>query len=289
VNIGFIGLGLMGSRIANRINNLDNQVYIFNRTKSKGTDLIKNGAVRLDSPDKIGTKCDIVFTMLDSEEAVEILSIGENGFLKNMKKKTTWVDLSSVSPSFSIKLHKAASKTGVQFIDAPVSGSIKPAETGELLLLVGGKEENTRHLTPIFQAISKKIIYTNEVGKGSSLKLVINLMLGHAMASFCEAVSLGVSLDLDSDFLLDILSSLPVTAPYLKSKLNNFKTHNYEPEFQLKDMTKDLHLAEITAYQQGIPFFSTSTVKQMFSVGKQNGLQHQDFSAIYDLLVKEKH
>lgn len=280
--IGFIGLGIMGSRMASNL--LDNgyNLKVHNRTKAKADPLLESGAEGADSPAEAAKDVDILITMLSEPGAVSTVALEDNGFFKTMTKNALWIDSSTVNPYYSKEMAEMAKEEGIRFLDAPVAGSKDPAENGQLLFLVGGNKEDVREAKPLFDIMGKKTIHVGENGKGTSLKMVFNLLLGHAMYSFSEAMKLGESLDMDQKMLFDVLLEAPVVAPFVKLKRQKMENSEYSPEFPLRWMQKDLMLASETALEQGIKLKVNDMVKQAYRNAIDNGRGDDDFSAIYD-------
>ena len=128
----------MGSRMAANLQRAGHELVVYNRTQAKADELVENGAVRAQSVEEVAKQCRLVFTMLATPEAVEEVAVGPDGFLRALPGNSLWVDCSTVNPSFSQKMGHIARKMGQRFLDAPVSGSLVPAEKGELIFLVGG-------------------------------------------------------------------------------------------------------------------------------------------------------
>ncbi len=287
MKIGFIGTGIMGSRMAHNLLKNNYKLIVHNRTKEKADSLIKAGAEWADSPVKAVTDADIVFTMLGNPEAVKEVSLGEKGFLSGMKNDALWVDCSTVNPAFSREMSKKADEFHVRFMDAPVAGTKQPAENGELIFFVGGNKKDFEEVKPLLEKMGKKILHLGETGKGTSMKMVVNLMLGIAMASFSEALVLGESLGFDKDTLFNTLLGGPVTAPYLTAKKEKFARNEYETDFPLQWMHKDLTLVSDTADETDVTLPTASAVKEVFAMAKQKGFGDLDFSALYSYLNKD--
>jgi len=285
MNIGFYGLGIMGSRMAANLLNTDASVMVYNRTISKANPLAEKGAQVAESPKELADHADILFTALSDPEAVKQTATGEKGFLSSMNSDSLWVDCSTVNPSFSREMGQQAKSCNIRFMDAPVAGTKGPAETGDLLFLVGGSEKNIEQCNPYFNAMGKKVIHAGDIGMGTSLKMVFNLILGEAMVAFSEGLNLGESMGFPREMLLDILLGSPVVAPFLAGKKENLINKNYDDtEFPLKLIQKDLHLASQTGYETGTPLPAGNITKELFSMAKQEGLGDKDFSAIYKFI-----
>ncbi len=284
MKIGFIGTGIMGSRMAHNLIRNNYHLIVYNRTKTKTVSLIKAGAEGADSPSDAAKDTDIVFTMLSNPDSVKETALGKSGFLGAMKKNSFWVDCSTVNPSFSRKMCREAADRGIRFIDAPVAGTKQPAEKGELIFFVGGDKKDFDELKPFLEKMGKKILYLGENGKGTSMKMIVNLMLGAAMASFSEAMVLGESLGLDKETIFNTLLGGPVTAPYLTAKKGKFANDSYETDFPLKLMCKDLMLVSETADETNVSLPSSSAVKEVFAKAEEKGFGELDFSALYKFL-----
>jgi len=280
--IGFIGLGIMGSRMAANLLKKGFDLKVYNRTKSKAEALIGAGAEWAGSASNAGTDVDILITMLSEPGAVSSMALGKDGFLQVMRKNALWIDSSTVNPYYTGEMKQLASEEGIRFIDAPVAGSKKPAEKGELLFLAGGDKNDINEAVPLFDAMGKKFIHVGENGKGTSLKMVFNLLLGQAMHSFGEAMKLGRSLELDEKMLFDVLLDSPVVAPFIKLKRDKMENKEFSPEFPLRWMQKDLTLAAETAYEQGVKLKANDIVIEAYRNAIDNGRGDDDFSAIYD-------
>ncbi len=286
MKVGFIGLGLMGSRMAENLLKGGYELIVFNRTKEKAEPIVKKGASLAGSLNEAGKNSDILFTMLSNPEAVKEAALGENGFLASLKENSLWIDLSTVNPSFSIEVSKKAKEKNIRFLDAPVAGTVGPAERGELIILVGGEEKDLNEAKPLLEKMGKKIIHLGKNGMGTSMKMVINLMLANSMVSFAEAITLGESLGFSKDTLFNTLIGGPVTAPFLTSKKEKIQKDDFTTEFPLEHMQKDLQLVNITAFENKISLPLSNIAKEIYGLAIKNGLGEKDFSAIYKFLNK---
>ncbi|MEB3101639.1 NAD(P)-dependent oxidoreductase [Ferviditalea candida] len=285
--IGFIGLGIMGSRMARNLQKNGQSLVVYNRTKEKAGELLEHGAVWAGSPAEVSRQADIVFTMLAEPEAVKQAALGEQGFLKEMGNHGIWIDCSTVNPSFSREMAAEAGQRGVRFLDAPVAGTKIPAEKGELMFFVGGNQDDLEQVMPLLEMMGKVIRHVGENGAGTSLKMVVNLMLGQAMAAFSEAVALGERMGLSRDVLFSTLIGGPVAAPFLASKKDKIDQGRFDTEFPLQWMNKDLHLVTETAYELGLSLPLAGMTEDLYGMAKQQGLGREDFSAIYRLYQKD--
>jgi 3-hydroxyisobutyrate dehydrogenase/glyoxylate/succinic semialdehyde reductase len=285
MRIGFIGLGIMGSRMADNLNRAKLGLLIYNRTREKAEALIKKGAEWCDTPAQLAQKVDILFTMLAHPEAAEQLALGDNGYLENMRPNAIWADCSTVNPSFSRAMAVEAQKRQIRFVDAPVLGTKMPAQEGQLVFFVGGKKEDVETLTPYFEIMGKAVNHVGDHGMGASFKMVVNLLVAQNIIIFSEAIALGRALGFSQEMLFDMLLDGPMAAPYLSVKRPKIEEGIYEPDFPLKWMHKDLHLVALTAYENGVALPATNAAKEFFLQAKQSGLGEKDFAAIFDYVT----
>ncbi len=286
MKIGFIGLGIMGSRMAGNLLKHGFNLVVYNRSKDKALPLLEAGAEWAESPHELAKKVDFLITMLSTPEVVEQLAIGDQGFLCKLPHGSMWMDCTTVHPSFSRKMAALAEQQHIRFVDAPVAGSKKLAEEGQLLFLVGGKREDVVFCEPLFKAMGKNHLHLGDVGQGAALKMIFNLLLGEAMLAFSEALALGLQLGIEKSTMLEVLLEAPVTAPFLKGKRDKLENEIFETEFSLKWMQKDLQLASLSAYEQGLALPALNVIKEVFAQAKQYGLADEDFSAIFKFLKK---
>jgi 3-hydroxyisobutyrate dehydrogenase-like beta-hydroxyacid dehydrogenase len=289
MKIGFIGLGIMGSRMAANLQKKGHELVVYNRTKQKAEPLIAKGAVWAPTPADLARQVTIIFTMLAKPDAVaETALLGKYSFLNHLGDNALWIDCSTVNPSFSRLLAIEAKHRKVRFIDAPVGGSRGPAEQGQLLFFAGGESADVEEAWPILDAMGKAVYHVGGHGMGSAMKMVNNLILGQAMIAFSEAVVLGESLGISKDMLFDTVLSSPVAAPFLAFKRRKIETGTFDADFPLQWMYKDMQLASDTAYETGVALPAANVVKEIYALAVRYGLGEQDFSAVYNILNGNK-
>ena len=277
MKIGFIGLGLMGSRMAENLLKNNYKLVVFNRTKEKAEPLVEKGAELKASPAEVAKEADIVITMLSNPDAVKEVS---EQFLHEMREDKIWIDSSTVNPSFSRKMSQKAKEYKVRFVDAPVAGSIKPAAEGELVFLIGGNENDVEECLPLFDAMGKKSAHIGGIGMGTSMKMVVNTMLGLSMLAFSEAVTLGETMGIEKDKMMNLLLGGPVVPAFITGKKNMIVNNDYETEFPLKHMTKDLRLADLSSEEKEKSLNLLKKAKEIFSDAEVESGE-LDFSSIY--------
>lgn len=278
---GFIGLGIMGSRMARNLLDDGYDLAIHNRTASKAEDLLARGAKWAANPGDLASRVDVLFTMLPTPEVVRTLAVEENGFLRALPQGALWVDCSTVDPGFARWMAGVAADGGVRYLDAPVAGTKGPAANGELVFFVGGKAEDLEEARPLLACMGKAILPMGEAGQGAAMKMLVNLMLGSAMAAYSEALVLGEALGFAKATIAETILSSPVAAPFLKLKQGLIERNDFEAHFPLRWMRKDLHLAARTAYECNVALPALNSVKEIYALAEQHGLGEEDFAAIY--------
>jgi 3-hydroxyisobutyrate dehydrogenase-like beta-hydroxyacid dehydrogenase len=284
MKIGFIGLGIMGSRMAADLQTNGHPLVLFNRTPAKAKSLLGPCATLADSPAALAEQVDMVFTMLANPVAVEQAALGENGFLDHLRSNALWVDCSSVNPSFSKRMAAESTRRSVHFVDAPVTGSAGPAAEAKLVFWVGAEPADLETVRPLLLCMGNRIVHVGGQGMGTAMKMVVNVLLGNAMAAFAEAMVLGQGLGISRNVLFDSLMGTPAVAPFLALKREKIESGNYEAEFPLRWQQKDLHLASLSAFESGVAMPVTNAAKEVYRLAMMKGNALEDFSAIYEYL-----
>jgi 3-hydroxyisobutyrate dehydrogenase/glyoxylate/succinic semialdehyde reductase len=258
---------------------------VFNRTRAKAEPLLGPCGTFSDSPANVADQVEILFTMLANPAAVEQAALRANGFLNYLRPNALWVDCSSVNPSFSREMAGAAAARQIHFVDAPGTGSAAAAAEGKLVFWVGAEDADLEAIRSLLLCMGNKIVHVGSHGMGASMKMVINLLIGNAMAAFAEGITLGEGLGISRKVLFDSLLGMPAVAPFLAAKREKIETGNYDPEFPLRWMQKDLHLASVSAYETGVAMPVTNVTKEVYRLAMREGHATEDFSAIYDYLT----
>jgi len=284
MKVTFIGLGIMGSRMAANLLKNHINLTVFNRSKDPMIPLVNAGAKSANSLEEAVQDADVVISMLSTPEVVESVFIEDSQALDHLKEGAIWVDCSTVNPSFSKKMEAAAMQRKINFVDAPVAGTKPHAESAELVFFVGGQETTVQKIHPLLEMMGKKIMHLGVTGMGSNFKMLVNIMLAQSMIIFSEAVLLGEKMGLDKAFLLNTLPNLVVSAPFTKFKANMIADDDYEVQFPLEWMHKDLHLASQTAYEHQQPLLLANLAKEIYANAVKKGYNRLDFAAIHKFL-----
>jgi 3-hydroxyisobutyrate dehydrogenase-like beta-hydroxyacid dehydrogenase len=287
MKIGFIGLGIMGSRMAANLQKRGHCLVVFNRTREKADPLVAQGAIWADSPAALAPDVEVIFTMLAHPGAVEEAALGKDGFLPQLRPGQIWIDCSTVNPSFSRRMAAEARARGIRFLGAPVSGSKGQAALAKLTFLAGGDASDLETCRILLECMGKRIIHCGGPGMGASLKMVMNQLLGTVMAAFAEGLVLGESLGLSREILFEALLGGPAAAPFLALKRERIESGNYESaDFPLRWLQKDLHLAAMSAYETGAVMPLTNVAKEIYCFAIREGHGNEDFSVIYQYLAQ---
>jgi len=280
--LGFIGLGGMGSRMARRLLAAGYDLTVHDRNRERARPLEQAGAKFAPTPQRLAAAVHVVLSSLSDDAALEEVMFGSQGALAQARRGNTFIEMSTVSPRASQRLHEAARTKSVDVLDAPVSGSTPQAEEGQLVILVGGKEEVYLRCLPILMAIGKESFYMGAAGSGTATKLCLNTLLGLGIQALAEAIALGLRSGLDSARLLDTLGKTSVLSPSQKSKLEHAKTGDYPPTFPLRLMYKDFGLISQQALELSVAMPSTAAAVQVCAVeyARHRGQADEDFSAV---------
>ncbi len=289
MKIGFIGLGIMGSRMALNLQKEGYELVLYNRSKDKATELLAGGATWAGSPAEVGGQSDLVISMLSTPEVVQAVASGEDGLLNGLAAGKIWADCSTTNPSFVRSMGEQAAANGVIFVDSPVAGTKGPAASGELLFLVGATEEAGKDLIPLFDIMGRKTFFYGKLGQGASMKMLINLLLAQSVAVFSEAAALGQAMGFELSALLDFLPNLPVVAPVIGGVRSKLAGEDKSVNFPLQWMQKDVHLATVSGYELGVPMPSANATKEIYAQAKAAGYAEDDFTSVfYHLNGEEK-
>ena len=287
MKVAVVGTGIMGSRMATNLLAAGHTVWVHNRTRHRATGLIEAGAVWSEAPADAAQKADILITMLAHPEAVEAAALGDAGFLEGMDTGKLWIDCSTVKPSFSRRMAQEASACGIRFLDAPVLGSKGPAERAELTFVVGGEQSDLDRCRPLLEVMGTTVVHVGGHGTGSAMKMVINHLLGATMEAAAESLVLGESLGIPQETLFDVMLGGIVAPKFIALKKEKIVREDFEPEFPMRWLQKDLVMVSQTAYEHGVAMPVANAAKEVYQLAVRRGLGDLDFSAIYAFLREQ--
>ena len=277
--LGFIGLGLLGSRIAKRLASAGFPMIVHDRNNARAVELQAPNVTVAKHPGELAGQVDVVLSCLPHELAVHEVYFGADGVLGSVRPGTQIIELSTISPETSRQLYRAARKLDVPVLDVAISGSTPAAQAGKLTLFGGGDREVFDAARPLFQPIASQWFYMGPSGSGVVMKLVVNTLLGVGMQAVAEALALGSRLDLPRDLLYEALAKTAVVAPAHVGKLVSARKQDYAPQFPIRLMLKDFGLIAAAAAESGLSMPVTEAAAAVNSAEAVGG-SDEDFSAV---------
>ena len=277
--IGFIGIGHMGSHMAQRLLEAGYQLAVYDRTPERAQEVAQQRATVARTSRELAAQCEVLMVCVTDDEAQQSVMFGQDGALAGVHGGSMIIDLSTVSPDASRRLYQAAKQQGISMIDAAVSGSVPQVEQGSLVIFVGGEQETYQQCKPILDVLGKSSSYMGASGMGTTMKLVVNTLLGLGMQALAEAIALGEKAGIEKRLLLDVLGQTTVLTPGQKSKLENVKREQYPNNFALSLMHKDFRLVLNEAYDLSVSMPATAAAQQMYTAAMAKAMD-EDFSII---------
>ena len=283
-SFGFLGLGIMGSAMAKNLLKAGFRVTVWNRSQDKCAELAALGAEVAATPAEVTASCPITFAMLADPAAAEAVCFGPDGALAGIGAGRGYVDMSTVDAGTAEKIGAAICDRGGRFLEAPVSGSKKPAEDGTLIILAAGDRELFDHALPGLETMAKKCLYLGALGNGAQMKLIVNMVMGGMMTIFCEGLALASKAGLEASDLLEVLDSGALANPMFKMKGAQISQGAFATAFPLKHMQKDLRLAVALGDALEQPLPCAAAANESFKRAKALGLSDQDFCAVFQAI-----
>jgi 3-hydroxyisobutyrate dehydrogenase-like beta-hydroxyacid dehydrogenase len=282
--IGFIGLGMMGTAMAARLQDAQQPLAVYNRTPEKATSLLARGAIWCSSPGDIASSCKIIISMVSTSEVLEELSLGPYGITQGAKPGFVHADCSTVSPAVVARLAAAYHAHGGSFLHVPVLGSVTQAAEGKLLLFAGGPEEAFRRIEKILQILGTHIWRFEEPSQASQAKLICNLFIAGMITTLAEGFVFAEKAGLSPQIILEILHHSALDAPMYQSKGASMLAGNFTPRFFLELMLKDINLMLEAARHLGVSLPSIEVSRQLYQKARNRGLGKEDYSALLKVL-----
>jgi len=281
---GFLGLGIMGGAMAANLVRAGFEVTVWNRNPERCAPLVALGARQGTNPAAVAAACGITFAMLSDPAASIEVCFGEGGVLEGIGGGRGYIDVSTVDDHTARRIAAAVGDRGGRFLEAPVSGTKKPAEDGTLIFLAGGDKDLFEEALPAFEVMGKKNHYLGAVGQGARMKLVVNMIMGGMMTAFCEGLALGRKAGLAGEQILEVLDEGAMANPMFRGKGPMLLQEGYPVSFPLKYMQKDLRLALLLGdeLQQSLP--GGAIANETFKRACAAGLADDDFAAVFDVV-----
>lgn len=285
-NLGYIGLGTMGGRVAKRLLAAGHSVIGYDLIKSKADWLLKAGMKWGDSPREVAEKADVIFSMVTNTNAVLALTGGPDGVLAGLTPGRIYVDMSTISPAVSRDIAKQVAAKGAFMLDSPVSGSVETLEAGKLTLMVGGDEATFEKVKPILLDIGPKATYVGANGLAVTMKIATNLSLGAQMLAFCEALLLAEKSGIKREVAAEVLLNSVIASPMLKYRGPFVLKMPDEAWFNVNMMQKDLNLALELGRQVDVPLPTTAVTNEILTAARGMGFAEEDYAVIFKVLAR---
>lgn len=284
-NIGYVGLGVMGSRMVKRLLDAGHTVTGYNRTKSKAEWLIEAGMKWADSPRAVAEAADITFSMVTSTQAVQAITQGSDGIVAGLKPGAIYIDMTTMSPKYSKELAAQVAAAGAQMLDAPVSGSVITLEQGRLSIMVGGDKAAFEKALPILQDIGPKVTHVGGNGLAVAMKIATNLSLAVQMLAFSEGVLLAEKSGIKRETAVEVLLNSVIASPMVIYRGPFVLKQPDEAWFDCNMMQKDMLLALELGRELKVPLPTTSVTNELLTATRGMGLDHLDFAALFNVLA----
>jgi 3-hydroxyisobutyrate dehydrogenase-like beta-hydroxyacid dehydrogenase len=281
--IGFLGLGIMGSRMAARVARAGFPLTAWTHTPGKAaTWASEHGAVAVDTPAEVARESDIVVSMVVDGDQVASVLLGEDGVIEAAHAGLLCVDMSTISPLDSRRIAAALGQQGVRMLDAPVTGSSPRAEAGTLTIMAGGAAEDFARARPLFEAMGEVIVHVGEAGQGEMLKLINNSLGAANAAALAEALLLARATGVDLDAFVQVTEAGSGASAQLTNKATPMREHDYTTLFKTEHMLKDVRLCLEEAQAAGIPFPSAAHARDLLTATLGRGYGEADYAAIIE-------
>ena len=285
-NLGFVGLGVMGSQMVNRLLAKGHSVTGYNRTRSKAQWLIERGMRWADSPRAVSAAADVTFAMVTNDKALEAITDATDGLLAGLSKGKIFIDMSTVSPAVSRALASKVRETGADMVDSPVSGSVITLQEGKLSVMVGGRRETFERVKPLLEDIGPKVTYVGENGLALVMKIATNLSLAVQMLAFSEGVLLAEKSGIARETAVDVLTHSAVASPMIQYRGPFVLRQPEEAWFDVNMMQKDMLLALELGRQLDVPLPTTAVSNEFLTAARALGMANQDFAVVFDVLAR---
>jgi 3-hydroxyisobutyrate dehydrogenase-like beta-hydroxyacid dehydrogenase len=285
-NLGFVGLGVMGSEMVSRLLGKGHTVTGYNRTRAKAQRLLDRGMNWADSPRAVCAAAEVTFSMVTNEKALAAIMEGPDGILSAVAPGKFLIDMSTVSPHYSRSVAAKTREKGADMIDAPVSGSVITLQEGKLSVMVGGRRETFERLKPILDDIGPKVTFVGDNGLALSMKIATNLSLAVQMMAFCEGVLLAEKSGIARNIAVDVLTNSAIASPMIKYRGPFVLTMPAEAWFDVNMMQKDMMLALDMGRALDVPLPTTAVSNEYLTAARGMGYAKQDFAVVFEVLAR---
>ena len=278
--VAILGLGIMGTGMANRLLSANFPLTVYNRNREKSVPFADAGAFVAESPREAASRSEIILSMVGDDAASRGVWLGENGALAGARRNAVLIESSTLSGDWIQELAAKAAEWGCRFLDAPVTGTKPHAASGELVFLVGGSAEALDAARPVFSVLGRDAVHLGPVGSGSLMKLINNFVCGVQAASFAEAVAMIDAGGLDRAKAVSILTGGAPGSGIVKRMADRIAARDFTPNFALRWMAKDIGYAIDDASKNGISLQTAAAALSVFKQAIAEGHGDEDFSAV---------
>ena len=281
--LGFIGLGIMGSRMAANLARAGYDVRVWNRTREKAeTWAAEHGGTVADTPRAAAEGAATVITMVVDGPQVERVLLGEDGAAHGAGPGTLVVDMSTIAPADARRIGTALAARDLRFVDAPVTGSSPKAEDGTLTIMAGGAPEDIERARPYFEVMGEVILHVGELGHGQKVKVISNAVAATNCATLAQALVVGKGAGVDLRALLDVFGAGAANSTMVGLKGERMLEHDYTTLFRLEHMLKDVAICLAESEAAGVPFPAAALARELYAAAMGRGLAEADFASVLE-------
>jgi 3-hydroxyisobutyrate dehydrogenase-like beta-hydroxyacid dehydrogenase len=285
-NLGFIGLGVMGSEMVLRLLEKGHTVTGYNRTKGKAERLLKAGMKWANTPREAAAAADLTLSMVTNSAALSAIVDGPDGILSGLTSGKVLIDMSTVSPAYSREVAARVRAKGADMVDSPVSGSVITLQEGKLSVMVGGRSETFERIKPVLLDIGPKVTHVGDNGLALVVKIASNLSLAVQMLAFSEGVLLAEKSGIKREVAVEVLTNSAIASPMIKYRGPFVLKLPAEAWFNVNMMQKDMLLALDLGRALDVPLPTTAVTNEFLTAARGMGLVEQDFAVVFDVLAK---
>jgi 3-hydroxyisobutyrate dehydrogenase-like beta-hydroxyacid dehydrogenase len=284
-NLGFVGLGVMGSEMVLRLLEKGHTLTGYNRTRSKAARLLDKGMKWAGSPREVAAASDFTFSMVTNSAALEMIVEGADGILAGLSPGKVLIDMSTVSPEFSRSVAAKVRAKGADMVDAPVSGSVITLQEGKLSVMVGGRKDTFDRVEPLLLDIGPKVTYVGDNGLALVIKIAANLSLAVQMLAFSEGILLAEKSGISREVAVEVLTNSAIASPMVKYRGPFVLKLPAEAWFNVNMMQKDMLLALDLGRALDVPMPTTAITNEFLTAARGMGLVEEDFAVLFDVLA----
>jgi 3-hydroxyisobutyrate dehydrogenase len=281
MNVAFLGLGIMGSRMAANLRDAGHDVVVWNRTREKAEAL---GDPVAATPAEAAARAEVVISMVVDGPQVEAILLGDDGAASGASDGTLFVDMSTISPQTARSVAERLSERGMAFLDAPVTGSSPAAEAGTLTIMAGGERSDFERARPLFEAMGEVVLHVGATGQGQMLKLVNNSVAAANAVTLAQALVVAKATGVDLDALAEVMAVGSGGSKMADLKTGPMRAHDYATLFKTAHMLKDVRHCLAEGQAAGAPFPAAAFASEVLAGAIGRGYGDQDFASVIEVI-----